>query len=63
MPLTLKNYRLPDQTISQIADLRETKSGRLTDTAVVIAAVNALHRSVFGRRSADLTPPTIRKKG
>lgn len=64
MPATpIKNYRLPPETVSQIADLRETKSGRLTETSVVIAAVDTLHRSVFGRGSADMTPPRRRTKG
>ncbi len=64
MQTPVKNYRLPPETVSQIADLRETKNGRLTETSVVIAAVDCLHRrTYYGRRSADMTPPRRRTKG
>lgn len=57
MPITpVSSFRLPHETKSQIRDLRETKQGRLPESAVIIAAVDTLHRSVYGRRSADMTP-------
>ena len=63
MATTRKNWRIPDRTVGQIQDLRETKNGRLTETSVVIAAVDCLHRRTYGRRSADMTPIRRTTKG
>jgi len=57
------SYRLHADVLSMIQDLRESKNGRLTATAVVAGAVKALHRSVYGRRSADMTPIRRTTKG
>ncbi len=60
MPQTpVKNYRLPPETIAQIEQIAAEKHG-LTATAVVKNAVALYHRSMFGRRSADMTPPRRR---
>ena len=57
-----KNYRLPAATVDQLDDLtRSPTAGTLTETAVVIRAVDELHARVCGgRRNADVKAVKLR---
>ncbi len=55
------SFRLPPRTLDQISDLRQSsKAGSVTATAVVIEAIDSLHRGIYGRRSTEMCPVTVR---
>ncbi len=56
------SFRLQPEMKSMIEQIAAEKGG-LTWTQILTNAVRLYHRSMFGRRSADLTPPTIRPAG
>ncbi len=62
MAITPKTgYRLPRRTLDQIEDIRHSaKAGTVLKSAVVIQAIDALHRDIFGRRSVEIRPVTVR---
>ena len=63
MPDTpIRNFRLTPKTVAQIKQIAAEKHG-LTATAGVPNAIDLYHRSMFSRRSADMTPVTVRPGG
>ena len=60
MPGTVrKNYRLPAQTVAVIGAIAKAREG-LTETRVVVNAVEMYGKKVLGRRMADLVAPKVR---
>ena len=59
---TTKHYRFGPATIARIDQIRDEQHG-LTATQVLENAVELYHRSIFGRRSADMVSPRVRPGG
>ncbi len=60
MPATKRSsYRLPEHTLATVRAIAEIREG-LSQTQVIVNAVERYGRSVLGRRMADLVPPRAR---